>query len=146
DGRDLMVRAHQRDVDEVRRAAMTGLLRCRDGRAHAVLFQTLRSRRAGAPLRELAASLIGDLGPLGDRAAAGELAAATGALVNEAEGDLAIEGVTVSALRALGRLGGPDAVMVAARLAQDRRHPYRQTAVELLGQLCDPGVGARTLA
>ena len=30
-------------------------------------------------------------------------------LVNEAEADLALEGVAATALRALGRLGGPDA-------------------------------------
>jgi HEAT repeat protein len=145
-GRDLMIRAHHRDVDEVKRAALAGLVRCRDPRARPVLFQTLKGRRAGAPLRELAAALIGELGQHGDRAAAAELAATVPALVNEAEGDLAIEGVTVSALRALGHLGGAEAAAVAARLAADRRHPYRHTAVEVLGQLCDPGAGARALA
>jgi HEAT repeat protein len=140
--RNLMVRAHERDVDEVRRAALVGLVRCRDTRAREVLFATLKGRRAGAPLRELAAALVGEMG---DATAAPPLGAALAALVNEAEGDLAIEGVAVAALRALGQLGGPEATAAAVRLAHDAKHPYQQAAVEVLAQICDPDAGARTL-
>ena len=66
-------------------------------------------------------------------------------LVNEAEADLALEGVAATALRALGRLGGPDAVGAAVTMAGDKRHPYRSTAVEALGTLCDPVAGRATL-
>ena len=48
-------------------------------------------------------------------------------------------------MRALARLGGPAAVGAAVTLAKDTRHPFRPTAVEALGTLCDPGAGAATL-
>ncbi len=141
--RDLLMRAMERDVDEVRRAALVGLVRCKDDRAHALLSSTLKNRHASAPLRELAAALSGELG---DRSVARELAETLDLLVNEGEGDLAIEGVAVSALRSLAHLGGPDAARAAARLAGDARHPYRRAAIEALGEICDGDVGARALA
>jgi len=51
----------------------------------------------------------------------------------------------VAALRSLAHLGGPEAVASAVTLARDSKHPYRQTALEALGVLCDPGLGAATL-
>ena len=142
--RELLARAMERDVDEVRRAALVGLVRCRDKRARPTLLATLKNRRASASLRELSGAMLGELG---DRSVTRELADIVAGLVNEAEADLAIESVVMSALRSLARLGGPDAATAAARLAGDARHPaYRRVAVEALGQLCDPGVGAKTLA
>jgi len=141
--RDLLVRALERDVDEVRRASLIGLVRCRDRRARGALLQTLKNRRATAPLRELAATLLGELG---DRQASGQLAEMVPGLVNEAEGDLAIEGVTVMALRSLAHLGGSEAARVAADLAVDAGHPYRKVAIESLGEICDPVLGARALS
>ena len=93
-------------------------------------------------MRELAAALMGESG---DKGAAPQLATALRGLVNEAEGDLALEGVAATALRALARLGGPDAVGAAVTLAGDKRHPYRSTAVDALGTLCDPVAGRATL-
>ena len=93
-------------------------------------------------MRELAAALIGESG---DNGAAPQLATALRSLVNEAEGDLALEGVAATALRALAHLGGPDAVGAAVTLAGDKRHPYRAAAVEALGTLCDPVAGRATL-
>jgi len=139
---DLMIRATERDVDQVRRAALVTLVRCKDARGKAVLMKTVGLRKEAATLRELAAALIGELG---DKSAARDLAVALKALVNEAEGDIAIEGVAVAALRSLAHLGGPEAVSSAVTLAGDTRHPYRQTAIEALGTLCDPGAGAATL-
>src|SRR5204863_18461 len=83
----------------------------------------------------LAAALVGESG---DHGAAPELATALRGLVNEAEGDLALEGVAATALRALAHLGGPDAIGAAVTLAGDRRHPYRATAIEALATMCDP--------
>ena len=94
-------------------------------------------------MRELAAALSGELG---DRSLTKELAETLEALVNEAEADLAIEGVAVSVLRSLAHLGGPDAAGAAARLVGDARHPYRRAAIEALGEICDADVGARALA
>jgi HEAT repeat protein len=89
-------------------------------------------------VRELAAALLGESG---DQGAAPQLATALRSLVNEAEGDLALEGVAATALRALARLGGPDAVGAAVTMAGDTRHPYRGAAIEALGTLCDPVAG-----
>jgi len=142
-GRDLLIRAIERDVDDVRRVALVGLARCRDRRARPALIQVMKTRRVNPSLRELAAGLLGETR---DPVAAHALAGALPSLVNEAEGDLAVEGIAAAALRALGRQGGPEAIKAAADLSRDARHPYRQTAIEVLGQLCDPGAGAAALA
>ncbi len=139
---DLMIRATERDVDQVRRAALVTLVRCKDTRARAILLRTLGLRNEAATLRELAGALIGELG---DKSAAHDLAIALKRLVNEGEGDLAVEGVSVAVLRSLAHLGGPEAVPAVVALANDTRHPYRQNAVEALGLMCDPGAGAKAL-
>jgi HEAT repeat protein len=145
--RDLMIRAMERDVDEVRRAAIVGVVRCRDSRARTVVLTILKARRASATLRELAGALVGELGADHRDPTLGKtVAEILASLVNEAEGDLAIEGVAVTTLRALGTVGGQDAAQAAATLATDTRHPYRQVALETLGEICDPQVGAKTLA
>src|SRR5947209_1365208 len=95
------------------RGAVT-LVRCKDTRARAVLLRTLGLRKEAATLRELSGALIGELG---DKTAAHDLATALKRLVNEGEGDLAVEGVVVSALRSLAHLGGPEAVSSAVALA-----------------------------
>ncbi|HEX2660204.1 MAG TPA: HEAT repeat domain-containing protein, partial [Polyangia bacterium] len=127
-GRDLLIRAVEKDVDDVRRAALVGLTRCKDPRAASVLLQVMKSRRMNGSLRELSAALLGELR---EPRAAKPLADLVSGLVNEAEGDLAVEAVVVAALRSLTRLGGPDAAAVAATLARDARHPYRQVAIEV---------------
>ncbi len=134
-GGDLMIRATERDVDEVRRVALIGLQRCKDPRARDILLAALNRREETPSLRALAAGLIAESG---DRSAAPQVAAALRGLVAESEGDLALQGLTAAVLRALARLGGPDAVTTAVALAGDARHPYRETAVEALGTLCDP--------
>ena len=139
---DLLLRATERDVDEVRRAALVGLARCKDPRAHVVLMHTLGRRTENASLRELAAGLLGELG---GQASGAEMVIALRRIVAESEADLAIEGVAIATLRALARLGGADAVEVAVALAADTRHPFRAAAIDALGVLCDPGAGQATL-
>jgi HEAT repeat protein len=139
---DLMIRATERDVDQVRHAALGALVRCKDPRATKVLLRTLAHPTEAATLRELAASLLGELG---NRSVTPTLAATLDHLVNESEADMALEGVATSALRALARLGGREAVVAAVKLARDTRHPLRRPAIEALGTLCDPGDGAATL-
>src|SRR6185295_7604257 len=124
---DLFVRALARDVDEVRRAALVGLTRCKDPRARAMLLRTLGRRNEASTLRELSASLLGEIG---DRAVAPDLAAALARQVNESEADLSVEGVAAASLRALAHLGGPEATTAAVTLAKDTRHPFQHTAVE----------------
>jgi HEAT repeat protein len=137
-----MIRAIERDVDQVRRAALVSLVRCQDPRSKTVLLRTLARHNEAATLRELAAALLGELG---DKVAAADLAAALQRLVNESEADLALEGVAASALHALARLGGPPALTSAVALALDTKHPFREIAIDALGALCDPGAGAATL-
>src|SRR5450432_2498453 len=139
---DLLLRATERDVDEVRRAALVGLAHCKDPRAHVVLIHTLGRRTENASLRELAAGLLGELG---GQASAAEMVTALRRMVAESEADLAVEGVAIATLRALARLGGADAVAVSIALAGDTRHPFRAAAIDALGVLCDPGAGQATL-
>jgi HEAT repeat protein len=141
-GGDLMVRATERDVDEVRRAALIGLGRCKDPRARTVLVHTLERREENGSLRALSAGILAESG---DRGAAPEVAAALHDIVIESEADLALEGVAMATLRALAHLGGPDAVKTAVALAGDARHPFRASAAEALGLLCDPGAGSAAL-
>jgi len=115
--------------------ALIGLARCHDARARGVLLAALNRREETPSLRALAAGLVAESG---DRGAAPQLAAALRSLVAESEGDLALQGAALAVLRALTRLGGPDAVTTAVALAGDARHPYQAPAVESLGALCDP--------
>jgi HEAT repeat protein len=155
DARALLVRAIERDDADVGRVALLGLDRCEDPRLPRFLLTILRARTADPSLRELAAEVLGDRDHEHDRgrgpdvvaaASAHALAELLPALTNEAEGELAVEAVVVSALGALGALGGVEAARAAAALARDPAHPYRHTAIEALGRICDPGVGAATLA
>jgi HEAT repeat protein len=139
---DLLARAVDRDVAEVRRAALVGLARCKDPRARTLLLRVLGRRNEASTVRELSAALLGEMG---DRGAAPAMAAALARQVSESEADLSVEGVAETTLRSLAHLGGPDATAAAVRLAKDTRHPFQSTAVEALGVLCDPGVGAATL-
>jgi HEAT repeat protein len=139
---DLLVRGVERDVTEVRRAALVGLTRCKDPRARSLLLRVLGRRNEASTVRELSAALLGELG---DRAAAPAMAAALTRQVNESEEDLSVEGVAEMTLRSLAHLGGPEATTAAVKLAKDKRHPFQATAVEALGVLCDPGAGAATL-
>jgi HEAT repeat protein len=139
---DLLVRGVERDVAEVRRAALVGLTRCKDPRARSLLLRVLGRRNEASTVRELSAALLGELG---DRAAAPAMAAALTRQVNESEADLSVEGVAEMTLRSLAHLGGPEATASAVKLAKDKRHPFQATAVEALGVLCDPGAGAATL-
>jgi HEAT repeat protein len=141
-GTDLMIRATERDVDEVRRAALLGLARCRDPRARAIFLHTLKQHDENASLRALSAGLLAQSG---DKGAAPEMAAALRVIVSESEADMALEGVAVAVLRSLVHLGGPEAVNAAVTLAGDRRHPFRADAAEALGSLCDPGAGSAAL-
>jgi HEAT repeat protein len=139
---DVLVRAEERDLPEVRRAALEGLARCQDARAPGVLLARLGRREEDPELRGLAARL---LGAMGDRRLAPRLAEILARLRIESQADLSLEGVALIALQALARLGGPDAVRGAQALLGDERPSFRRAAVEVLGTLCDAGAGARSL-
>jgi HEAT repeat protein len=139
---DVLVRADERDLPEVRRAALEGLARCRDARAPGLLLARLGRRAEDPEMRAVAARLLGGMG---DRSMAPRLAEILARLRTESQADVALEGVALVTLKALAQLGGPDAVSGARGLLQDERPTLRRAAVEVLGTLCDGGPGARAL-
>ncbi len=139
---DLIVRAIERDVDDVRRAALRGLVSCKDGRAPARLLSVLSQPREKSALRNQAALLLFDLK---DRSTAPGLAGALERLLVEAQADLALEATATATLRALAEVGGPVALQAALKLRSDPRPVVRRSASEALGRLCDPGAGAQAL-
>jgi HEAT repeat protein len=139
---DLIVRAIERDVDDVRRAAMRGLVACRDGRAPRLLLSVLGGQREKPPLRTQAALLLAELK---DPGTASTLAAALERLLLEAQADLALEATATATLRALAEVGGPAALKAALQLRSDPRPMLRRSASEALGKLCDPRAGAEAL-
>jgi HEAT repeat protein len=140
---DLLVRADERDVTEVRREALTGLARCKDPRAATLLLRALGRREEDPDIRALAARLVATLG---DRALARPMAEALARMRVEAQEDLALEGVTVVVMQSLARLGGPEAVGAAVQLLRDERAVFKRSALEALGQLCDPTASAAVAA
>jgi HEAT repeat protein len=140
---DLLVRADERDVTEVRREALTGLARCKDPRAAPLLLRAVGRRTEDPDIRALAARL---LVLLKDPKVAATFAEAVARLRVEAQEDLALEGVTVVAMQSLARVGGPEAVGAALQLLADERLLFKRTGLEALGQLCDPKRGAPAVA
>jgi HEAT repeat protein len=132
---DLFMRALERDVDEVRRAALVGMVGCHDGRAPQVLLRLVGRAPEPPSMRTLAANLLAEMR---DRGTAQELQAALGRVTVESQADLALEGVAIAAVRALAAIGGPAAVEAALTLRADPRPTLKRAALEALGRLCDP--------
>ncbi len=139
---DLMITADQKDRDEVRRAALVSLTRCRDARAKTVLLRTAGRRNENATLRSLSLDLLGEMA---DPATAPALAAALDRMVVESQADVALEGVAAAGMRALARVGGPQALAAALALTREERSLLRHAGIEALGTICDPGAGAAAL-
>jgi HEAT repeat protein len=133
-GGAVLARADERDLPEVRRAALEGLARCRDPRAPALLLARLGRTAEDPEMRAVAARLLGGLG---DRALAPRVAEILARLRTESQADVALEGVTLVTLRALTRLGGPEAVAGVRALLDDERTALRRAAADALGTLCD---------
>ena len=131
---DLMERAVERDLDEVRRAALGGLVSCKDERAPQLLLKVLSEDRESSGLRTQAAGL---LGRLRDPSTAAPMAEALESLVAESQTDLGLESAAVATLRALGAIGGPAAGGAALALRHHPRPTLRRTAVETLARVCD---------
>jgi HEAT repeat protein len=131
---DLLKRAIERDVDDVRRAALGGLVSCRDSGAPQLLLAVLRRERETASLRTFAAGL---LARVKDASTASGMVDALERLVVEAQADLALEATAVATLRALAQLDGPAAARAAHGLRSDPRPSLRRTAIETLARLCD---------
>ncbi len=139
---DLLVIANERDVTEVRRAALLGLGTCKDPRALSIFLRVLGRRNEVASLRELAARLLGQLQ---DRAAAPEMSGAVQRLLVESGPDLALEGVAVTAITALASIGGNEALDTALMVAADPRPSLQRGGITALGILCDGAAGRAVL-
>ena len=142
EGNNLMLRAYQKDVEDIRMAALVGLARCRDRRASALLVHVLKRLPESADMRSLAARLLAEMK---DPRTVAPMAAVLKHLQTESQADLSLEGTATETVMALATIGGKDAAAAAAILATDSRPSLQKAAVQALGKLCDPGVGAAAL-
>jgi HEAT repeat protein len=142
EGNNLLVRAYQKDVQNIRMAALVGLAHCRDRRASALLVHVLGRLPENADMRSLAARLLAELK---DPRTTARMAAALKRLQTESQSDLSLEGTATETVMALAAIGGKDSVAAAAGLLADPRPSLQKAAVQALGRLCDPGEGAAAL-
>jgi HEAT repeat protein len=142
EGNNLMLRAYQKDVQDVRMAALVGLARCHDRRASALLLHVLKRLPESADMRSLAARLLAEMK---DPRTVGPMAAALKNLQTESQADLSLEGTVTETVMAIASIGGKEAVAAAAGLLTDSRASLQKAGVEALGKLCDPGAGAAAL-
>jgi HEAT repeat protein len=142
EGNDLLVRAFQRDVEEVRQAALVGIAHCYAVKATGTLLRTLGRLAESADMRSLAARLLGERKD--PRTVPGLVEILT-RLLTESQADLSLEGVIASTAMALATLRSPEAIAALAGLLSDARPSVKRIAVDALGVLCDPGKGAAAL-
>jgi HEAT repeat protein len=142
EGNNLLLRAYEKDVNDIRMTALSGLAHCRDWRASALLVRVLGRLPESADMRSLAARLLADMK---DPRTAAPMAAALKRLQTESQSDLSLEGTATDTVMALAAIGGKNSVAAAASLLGDQRPSLQKAAVQALGRLCDPGAGAAAL-
>ena len=140
---DLMMRAVARDVDEVRRAALVGLARCKDARTRIVLLKHRRPpkrERDGARAGRRAARRVGRPRPrprCSPTRCAGWSTSPRPTWRSRASPRRRCARSPISAARTPST--------PRSRWPADTRHPFRSSAIEALGALCDPDRGRATL-
>jgi len=142
EGNDLLVRAFQRDVEEVRQAALLGISHCYAVKATGTLLRTLGRLAEGADMRSLAARLLGERK---DPRTVPGLVEVLARLLTESQADLSLEGVIASTAMALATIRSPEAIAALADLLSDARPSVKRIAVDALGVVCDHGKGAAAL-
>jgi HEAT repeat protein len=142
EGNNLLLRAYQKDMLDIRMAALIGLAHCHDRRAPPLLVHVLGRLRENADMRSLAARLLADLK---DPRTTARMAAALKRLQSESQSDLSLEGTATETVMSLAAIGGKTAVAAAAGLLTDSRPALQRAAVQALGRLCDPDQGAAAL-
>ncbi len=142
EGGELLIRAYEKDVEDIRMAALAGLAHCRDHRASALLVRVLGRLPESADLRSHAARLLAEMK---DKRTAQPMAEVLKRLRKESEADISLESTASETVMALAAVGGKTAVGAAVDLLSDPRPVLQRAAIQALGALCDPGEGAAAL-
>jgi len=141
-GNELLARAFQRDIEEVRQTALRGLANCYRAKATGTLLRTLGRQAEGADMRSLAARLLAERK---DPRLVPALAEVLARLLTESQADVSVEGVIADTAGALAAIGNPPAAKALATLVADSRPSVQRFGVEALATVCDPGAGAEAL-
>jgi HEAT repeat protein len=142
EGNELLVRAFQRDVEEVRQAALVGIAHCYQVKATGTLLRTLGRLAESADMRSLAARLLGERK---DPRTVPGLSEVLARLLTESQADLSLEAVIADSAMALANIRTTEAISALVGLLSDARPSVQRIAVDALGVVCDPGKGAAAL-
>jgi HEAT repeat protein len=142
EGNELLLRAFQRDVEDVRQAALSGIARCYQAKATGTLLRTLGRLAESADMRSLAARLLAERK---DGRTVPGLAEVLRRLVTESQADLSLEAVISDTAMALAAIRTAPAITALANLLSDPRASVQRIAVDALAVVCDPGAGAAAL-
>lgn len=142
EGNQLLIRAFERDAEEVRQAALTGLAHCYGAKATGTLLRTLGRLAESADMRSLAARILGERK---DPRLVPGLTEILNRLLTESQADLSLEGVIADTAMALAAIRTPEAISALVGLISDSRPSVQRIAVDSLGVVCDPGAGAAAL-
>ena len=142
EGNELLARAFQRDAEDVRQAALTGLARCHQAKATGTLLRTLGRLPESADMRSLAARLLAERK---EPRIVASLAEVLARLVTESQADMSLEAVVADTAMALATTPTEPAVAALTTLLADPRASVQRIAVDALGVVCDPGAGAAAL-
>lgn len=142
EGNALLIRAFQRDSEDVRQAALVGIDRCYGPKATGTLLRTLGRLPESADMRSLAARLLG--GRKDPRLLPG-LKEVLKRLLRESEADLSLEAVVADTAVVLADLRTPEAISALVSLLSDARPSIKRIAIDILGMVCDPEQGAAAL-
>lgn len=142
EGNDLLIRAFQRETEDVRQAALIGIARCYGTKATGTLLRTLGRLAESADLRSLAARLLGERK---DSRLVPGLNEVLAHLLRESEADLSVEAVVADVAMALADLRTPEAISALVGLLSDPRISIKRIAIDALGMICDANQGAAAL-
>ncbi len=142
EGNELLIRAFQRDVEEVRQAALVGIAHCFQVKATGTLLRTLGRLAESADMRSLAARLLGERK---DPRTVPGLTEVLKRLLVESQADFSLEAVIADTAMALASIRTPAAIAALIGLLSDARPSVRRMAVDALGVVCDPEKGEAAL-
>ena len=142
EGNELLIRAFQRDIAEIRQVALVGIAHCYQAKATGLLLRTLGRLAESADMRSLSARLLGERK---DPKTVAGIAESLAHLLVESQADLSLEAVIADSAMALAALRTPEAIAALVGLFSDPRPSVQRIAVDALGVVCDPGLGSAAL-